>query len=596
MLQNIAPRANPHADSERATPTKPAHREGVFFASLGTMRLTPAALDCVLAAAANDNVRLSVYFLDIPEKVNLGILYNLDAEAAAERIEEQCLRLNSLISARSRGSAAIFRVSEILDNERFIAAHGRVRSAYENNRRFRNMAENQVFINLKPGLAEFGAKNRRHPLVRELTAYLLYELGLKIYLQETLRYDVEYSVGPDMQIWQALLSGDFEEFPRSDVSPEFTKVEARDVATGRLVLEDVSFDYAAEGSRFAEPSEGLRNVSLVASGVSAILGPSGAFKTTLLKIIAGHLMPTAGRVRIGQNDVTTVPTELRRVVTVFQDFALFPHLDGFRNVLEGGRLLNHYTKEQRVWLADMYLRRLNVVHCANRLPSEMSGGEQQRIAIARALMAEPRILLLDEPTAALDSIQRDALARLIKRLSSTSPQLVTLIVSHDRDFVLDVADNIAIIDAGRILAKGTRTEVLSYPPSSRAAEILGTHSTVAGHLTSDGRFVVSEEFGGFTIPVSDPPATLLGRDCVALVPHEAVSIRRPSASETLAAGASGVVIEAVDRVATLRTVVQLSTSCELTVVSRQRNAAEQLVVGDYVEVTIQPESVRVVPR
>lgn len=571
-----------------------AKKKGIFLVSLGSPRLTATAVDHVVSQSLNNRVQLYVYLLDLPEQLNLKILHNLDDRDARDRVDEQCLKLVSQMESSRRSDVTIKRLSELLTHPTFVRLQKQTLDAFEKNKRFECMCVNQVYVNMQPILNRRGIKNRRHPLVRDLVQYLLLELTLKMFLCLTAPYEVEYSSGSDMQVWQALVKGEFEEFQEMMCVPEFVTVELPRAMPGSLALRNICFRYGSADRRKSSPlvESSLQNVDLNISGVAAILGPSGSFKTTLLKIVAGHLTPSAGSVVIAGCDVTTVPTERRGVATVFQDFALFPHLSGFENVLEGGRLLSRYSKAQRQWLAEMYLRRLNVMHCAERLPKDMSGGEQQRIAIARALMAEPKVLLLDEPTAALDSLQRDGLAKLVKQLSVMSPALVTLIVSHDRDFVFDVADCLTIMDGGRILATGSKIDLLSRPPNRRVADILGTHSVLLGTLNEDGSFTTTGKTNNLDVCIANPPAALLGKRCFLLVRHDAISIER--LPDTEEGRATGFVTEIVHHTSTIRIVVQVSTNYELTVVAVKTRPSNEWQLGDLVELKIQQDGTSVV--
>jgi ABC-type Fe3+/spermidine/putrescine transport system ATPase subunit len=442
-----------------------------------------------------------------------------------------------------------------------------------------------------------GVKNQRHAIVEELAEYLLIELALKLFLVKGEPYDVEFGLGTDMEIWRGIASGKFAEFAALTLLPEFMSVEVPSVEPGCLELENVSFRYGGSSTRGSRTAgSGFTGLCLRAQGVSALLGPSGAFKTTLLKIIAGHEVPSAGRVLVDGEDVTRLPSERRRVATVFQDYALFPHLSGLGNVLEGGRLLPGYSGEERIWLARMYLRRLNVSHCSDRLPRSMSGGEQQRVSIARALMADPKILLLDEPTAAIDTLQREGLVTIIKHLAETHPHLVTLIVSHDREFVLGVAEHLTVIDHGSILATGSRSELLNQPPNRRTSEILGTHSVVEGTLNQEGFLVAGQNGTSVSLPVANPPRDLIGTRCFALVRHDGVKLRSTAAGSGEGPSVTrGAVSDVVDHGAVVRGTVRISKGCELVFVSMKTHDSNELRKGALVELMIRPEAVLVVP-
>lgn len=595
-LQGKSSDPNRLADPSRDGADESKGTEGIFLVSLGSPRLTPELVRCVVERAAVDGVRLSIILLDSLEVSNLRILYALDERAAVDRVEEQCLKLVSQIQNGAGKHIRISRVSELLGDMKLGAAIEHVRDTFRADRRFSRMCANQVFINLHPVLRRFGIKNSRHAMVLALADYILVELALKLFLLGERIYDIEYGIGAEMDVWLALANGEFDPFPPVTPRPAFSAISPPNPETGRLTLSGLDFSYRTQKTNRAESaSVGLKNVTLTASGVFGILGPSGCFKTTLLKVIAGHLAPTAGAVCIGDTDVTSTPSEHRRVVTVFQDYALFPHLTGLANVLEGGRSLRHYSHEQRRWLGDMYLRRLNVAHCSNRLPKMMSGGEQQRVAIARALMAEPKVLLLDEPTAALDTLQRVSLTKLIKRLAITNPSLVTLIVSHDREFVLDVADNLAVMDEGRILATGARSELFGRPPSRRVSEILGTHSSLTGTLGADGIFVSDDEKVVIDLKGEEVGPEFAGRHCVALVRHDGVEVTKarvlPGAQKT---ATGGTVSEISDHGSLLRLAIRVSSTCELSAVSTKTGAANDFRVGESVTLVVRPDAVSVV--
>lgn len=576
---------------------------GIFLISLGSPRLTPQIVRTTAKESAKRKVFLHLYMLDAPEQKNLKILYSLDDDAASDRVQERCLKLTSLIAPEHQAFVRVHRISELYENKQFAIVLARVRSIFHTNRRFASMCRNQVFVNLQPVLRRIGAKNSRHPIVAELTDYIVVELALKLYLEDTEKFGNEYGAGTEMAVWRALCDGKFPEFPPIPYIAPFTTITTKTLDSGSLTLKEVSFQYAVEKSDVA-PSHyvGVNDVSITANGVCGILGPSGSFKTTLLKIIAGHLPLSAGKIFIGETDVTDLPTEQRGIATVFQDYALFPHLSGHDNVLEGGRRLHQYTNEQRDWLAGMLLRRLNVGHCANRLPKAMSGGERQRVAIARALMSEPAVLLLDEPTAALDTLQRDGLAAIIKRLAITNPALVTIVVSHDREFVFDVADNIAVMDGGQVVAAGTIADLSLKPPTKRVSAILGTHGVLAGTLDAIDSFRVEDGATTFQFQVAATHPELIGQPCLALVRHDGVHIHaiddldaaRGRSGGNAASRFSGVVTELNDRGSTMRIGVRVSKSNTLVAVATKASMPQALSIGQTVGLSIHPSAVSVV--
>jgi len=562
--------------------------------------LGPEAIRPAIKAAKAEGVRLSVILLDTTEEVNQRSLYNLDSAAAADRVAELSLKFVRQVPTSNYSGIVISRLSELLSDADFCRWRDRILGAYKTNKLFADACDTQVYRNLHPILERKGINNQRHSIIRELAEYLIIEIALKLYLLEAESYDVEFGWGPNMTVWQQLMSGSFDEFPAINNPPKYRKIGIPEPESQSLQIENLAFSY--HGHRQAErkggqvhSGSGIDGLSLNVRGVSAILGPSGSFKTTLLKLIAGHLPPSAGTIRIGSSDVTRLPCERRRVATVFQDYALFPHLTSLENVIEGGRLLSNYSHSELEWLAALYLRRLNVEKCSARHPASMSGGEQQRVAIARALMAEPRVLLLDEPTGALDTLQREALVKLIKSLHETLPSLITLIVSHDRDFVLDVAENLTVVDDGKVLATGASEALLSHPCNRRTAEILGTHTVVEGVLNESGSFEVGQNRDTVTLSITDAKKSLRGTSCIALVRRDALTLfpigtKAPQELSTI----PGAITSVTDHGSTIRSTIQISKRCELVGIFRKIDYSSEFREGVSVNVAIRPDAIQIV--
>ena len=217
----------------------------------------------------------------------------------------------------------------------------------------------------------------------------------------------------------------------------------------------------------------VRDINLeVQSGeYVTILGPSGCGKTTLIKVIAGILTPTEGRVFIDGNEVNDIPIEDRDVGYVFQNIALFPHMDIMDNVGYGQRVRNA-SEEYTVAISNEYLELVKMLDRSGYIPSELSGGEQQKVALARALASGSKMLMLDEPLSALDARVRVELRydirRLVKRLGIT-----VLHVTHDQEEAMSVSDRIVLMRNGTIFETGTPLEIYRHPRSIFAAYFIG---------------------------------------------------------------------------------------------------------------------------
>jgi iron(III) transport system ATP-binding protein len=205
-------------------------------------------------------------------------------------------------------------------------------------------------------------------------------------------------------------------------------------------------------------------------GLTALLGPSGCGKTTLLRAVAGFERPVAGSIRIHGEPVATadcwLPPERRRVAMVFQDGALFPHLTVWQNVGYGV-----WRRPDGDHLVHRVLTMAGLEELAGRYPDELSGGQQQRVALARALAPEPRLVLLDEPFAALDAPLRRRLRAEVREVLRAAGA-TAILVTHDQEEALSTADRVAVMSRGRILQVGATEEVYRRPTSAAVAEIL----------------------------------------------------------------------------------------------------------------------------
>jgi iron(III) transport system ATP-binding protein len=248
--------------------------------------------------------------------------------------------------------------------------------------------------------------------------------------------------------------------------------------------------------RFGE-TVAVDGVSLdVAAGeFLTLLGPSGCGKTTTLRMIAGFEQPTSGRIAVGDRDVSTLPPQKRDVGMVFQNYALFPHLDVWENVAFGLKSRG----ERKDAVAPKVERALDLVEMGGygkRKVQELSGGQQQRVALARALAPEPPLLLLDEPLSNLDAAlrerTRDELRALLKRLGMTA-----VFVTHDQEEAFALSDRVAVLNRGRLQQLGTPEELYGAPANAFVASFLGRANFFPATVESvDGNRAVCRLSGG----------------------------------------------------------------------------------------------------
>jgi putative spermidine/putrescine transport system ATP-binding protein len=210
----------------------------------------------------------------------------------------------------------------------------------------------------------------------------------------------------------------------------------------------------------------------------SMLGPSGSGKTTVLRIIAGFESATSGQVLLEGSDVTELAPFDRDVNTVFQDYALFPHMSIQLNV-EYGLRARKMPKEKRAKLASQAIDSVKLSHLADRLPHQLSGGQRQRIALARALVLRPKVLLLDEPLGALDKQLREEMQVELKRIQREAG-ITFIFVTHDQEEAMRMSDRIAVFNQGKIEQIGTPREVYESPASSFVASFLGVSNLISG--------------------------------------------------------------------------------------------------------------------
>ena len=262
------------------------------------------------------------------------------------------------------------------------------------------------------------------------------------------------------------------------------------------------------------PSVAVERVDLdVPQGeLVSLLGPSGCGKTTTLRMVAGFIPPTAGRVLIGGRDVTHTPAHQRDTGMVFQSYALFPHMTVGGNVGFGleMRKVGKAERETRVKEA---LRLVRLDHLIERYPRELSGGQQQRVALARALVVNPAVFLLDEPLSNLDAKLR-AEVRLEIRELQRRLGLTTLFVTHDQDEALAMSDRLVVLAGGKVQQVGSAEDLYERPANAFVAGFVGRCNLLAGEVEAPGRFRLA---GGSVIPcASDAPS---GATLVALRPE-----------------------------------------------------------------------------
>src|SRR2546423_12428971 len=296
-----------------------------------------------------------------------------------------------------------------------------------------------------------------------------------------------------------------------------------------------------------------------------LLGPSGSGKTTCLRMIAGFERPDAGRIELGGDDVSRLPPAERDVNTVFQDYALFPHMSVGENVAYGLKV-KKVAKGERARRVEEALAMVRLDGYADRRPSQLSGGQRQRVALARALVNRPRVLLLDEPLGALDLKLRQQLQVELKRIQN-EVGITFVYVTHDQDEALTMSDRIAVMDDGRVLQVGTPRDVYEEPESRFVAGFVGVSNLLELPVErSDGNLLALRLGAEDSVTAEHDGGAAQGATAIVTIRPERIALESKQGGTTGGCHARGTVKESLYAGPTSRFVVELDGGGELMVV------------------------------
>ncbi len=263
----------------------------------------------------------------------------------------------------------------------------------------------------------------------------------------------------------------------------------------KIVLEHLTKKFPNRNRKIKEDVIAVNdfNYEIPDGKLVGLLGPSGCGKSTVLNLISGLEKPTEGRIYFGDDDVTDLPVENRGVGLVFQNYALYPHLNVRENIrfplenFRGDKKLSKEEMERKVYEA---ARLVQITELLDRKPSEMSGGQQQRVAIARALVKKPKVLLLDEPLSNLDARLRLQTREELKRIQLETG-ITTVFVTHDQEEAMSISDTIVVMQEGKIMQEGEPQTVYDKPENLFVAKFLGTPqiNIFEGEIRSNGIYI-----------------------------------------------------------------------------------------------------------
>ena len=314
-----------------------------------------------------------------------------------------------------------------------------------------------------------------------------------------------------------------------------------------------------------------------------VLGAAGSGKTTLLETVAGIRASVAGTVRLRDRDVTAVPPEARGVGMVYQHSLLFPHLDVAANVRYGAK--NATAFEDAV-------ERTGTGSLLSRAVATLSGGEQQLVALARAIASEPRVLLLDEPFAALDPPRRAAMRRMTRALQRERG-ITVLHVTHDVNEAALLADTLAVLDDGHILQAGAATHLFAHPVTARVAELLGAENVLAGRATSAPDGTIELRSGRLTIHALAPDGQPATGDVHAVIGADEITLSRGAKESSARNSFAGRVTAMSATGALVRVEIDVDATTLVAVITAGAARELDLATGGAVHLTFKATAVRI---
>ncbi|MEO1550196.1 MAG: ABC transporter ATP-binding protein [Pseudomonadota bacterium] len=319
-----------------------------------------------------------------------------------------------------------------------------------------------------------------------------------------------------------------------------------------------------------------------------LLGPSGCGKTTLLRMIAGFEAASAGRIDLYGTPIGALPPDKRPVNTVFQNYALFPHMDVAQNIGFGLSMLGWAKADVTARVAQM-LGMVQLEAFAHRKPHALSGGQQQRVALARAMAPRPKVLLLDEPLSALDLKLRQGMRAELKRLQRETG-ITFVFVTHDQEEALAMSDRIAVMSAGKVQQIGTPEEIYQAPENRFVADFIGETNLIPATVSGNEAGLVCQMSGGTSVHAMATGTPPVGAQGMLSIRPEALQLgRKPSGGDQLEGTLQGLTYLGTD------TQFEVALATGQSVQVRQQNTApsgQMPAPGDPVFVSITPGTAR----
>ncbi len=333
------------------------------------------------------------------------------------------------------------------------------------------------------------------------------------------------------------------------------------------------------------------DIDIRANEFFTLLGPSGCGKTTLLRLIAGFDYPTTGEIRLYGDDIAQLPPYRRPINTVFQNYALFPHMTVAQNIGFGLEMLGRPKAEIAARIDEM-LRLVRMEELKNRRTSQISGGQQQRVALARALAPQPKVLLLDEPLSALDYKLRKEMQLELKRLQHETG-ITFIFVTHDQEEALTMSDRIAVMSKGRVLQIGTAHDIYDKPAERFVANFIGETNFLDAEVTGVDAATATVRVKGTTLQAGLPEGFRPAGKATVVIRPEHAELEAGGADRGTLGGLGGVITNVVFFGTDTHYYIALDGGGDFMVRRQNSRGTAAFASGDRVGLRIDPGAARV---
>jgi len=441
--------------------------------SLGSVFMNKEYIEKVISKLSQAELPLDLIFLDSLEIINKRIIEGETEENSEKIIAKRKEDFYNIQNTKTHSFADSYEF-----DENYVSTYKVLFNLYESNKSFRNILYSQTYTNLAPRLKRIGIFNQRHHLLHQLSIYLLKEITLILYLKKYGLFDTLISPEKKMNVFQFLKDGKY--FDKETLTALHWK--NINFLKKPILLKTKNLTYSLGKNRYKILSE--VNLQLVEGEILGLIGSNGAGKSTLLKILGGHICQEAGEIFFNDINISKKPANKRDITTVFQDLGLFPNMNVENNILFGPKQKRKYTNVQLNEILKTLLEDFELTNIKDHMPNQLSGGQKQKVAIARALANMPKLLLLDEPVSSLDYGSKIAFLTKLKKIIKEKNTSVIL-VSHDPQTIISLCDKVAILDYGKIIAYGDPKQLSKNPKNISTAKTLSTGIVIEGVFLKD---------------------------------------------------------------------------------------------------------------